>query len=55
MEELLKIASIIPAFIILALGVAILISAMNAVFIFAEICSRLSRRILKYFDRYFED
>ncbi|MBQ3451395.1 MAG: hypothetical protein IJG32_03940 [Selenomonadaceae bacterium] len=47
MEELMKMACIIPMFLILALGAAILILAANALFLFANLCTRLTQQVLK--------
>ncbi len=55
MEELIKFASLIPAFLILALVAAVLILAFNALFIFAELCGRLTQRVLKIIAKRFEE
>ncbi|MBR0102365.1 MAG: hypothetical protein IJQ01_02565 [Selenomonadaceae bacterium] len=55
MEELMKMVCIIPMFLILALGVAFLIIAFNALFIFANLCTRLTRRVLKIIAKRFEE
>lgn len=55
MEELMKMACIIPMFLILALVAAVLILAANALFIFAELCARLTQRVLKIIAKRFEE
>ena len=55
MEELLKLASLIPTVLFFALGVAILILAAHALFIFADLCTRLTQRVLKIIAKRFEE
>ena len=55
MEELLKMASIIPAILILFLGAAVLITAMQGLFLFVEIITCLTQRIRKLIAKHFEE
>ena len=55
MEELIKLASLIPTVLFFALGVGILILMADALFIFAELCARLSQRVLKIIAKRFEE
>ena len=55
MEELLKMASIIPAILILFLGAAVLITAIQGLFLFVEIITRLTQRVRKIIQKKFEE
>ena len=54
MEDLIALTYGVPAILILLFSAAILILAMNALFLFVHVITRLTRRLMKIIDKRFE-